>query len=798
MYLFGTTLLVAGVVMALLALSSYILVIRGNSAALVYGRAGIYGLCATVATAWLGLVALFVARRFDVAYVNNYSDSSLGAFMTVAASWAGQPGSFAFWALCTAIVGVLLVHFTRHFEPYVLAVVAAFTGILLVFTLVLNPFNPLLDPQTGLVLSPPDGNGLNPLLDNFWMIIHPPVLFVGYALALVPFGFALGALLRRDYDTWVVRALPWTLAAWSILGLALLLGGYWAYETLGWGGYWGWDPVENSSLVPWLLLTALLHGMLVQRNGGALRRTNILLALWSFIAVFYATFLTRSGVLSNFSVHSFVEEGIYGVMLISLLSLIVVSMGVFFWRMRDVPRKPLSDSFFSRDNFFALGILTLVIIATVIILGTSTPLISAIPGVGHSLQGMMGQVFELDDGTMFGGDPFEDGRFNVATSFYNITTPPLGLVALALLVLGPLLGWHDTNMRKLLLALRWPALATLVATCGALLLGVHELLPLSYVALSVFAGGVNLLMIVRTLRGGWLRIGGYLAHLGLTILLIGVVGSSAYATPDERLSFQAGETLTFQGYDITFNQWQETEEGGGMLDLTVQRGDESFAAQPELYFDPSMNSTIQNPSIHSYISHDLYIAPADYRPEFNPVEPIMGEGETHEMGPYSITFEGFNMDQEDMTGGGMVEVGATLLVDYQGEQHTVTPRLRVVEDPETGAPVLEETPVDLPGGETIALLNLEPSMRLIILQGAGPAFEQLQVQPERAVITVSTKPLVLLVWVGLIIGVLGGGIAALRRYNEGRVRLREQTAPMPRGGSGIGGRIGWRGGAARR
>ena len=161
---------------------------------------------------------------------------------------------------------------------------------------------------------PPDGKGLNELLHNPWMVIHPPILFVGYALLAVPFAFALAGLWRRDYDGWARQALPWTLAGWSFLGLALLLGGYWAYETLGWGGYWGWDPVENSALVPWLTATALLHALLVQRTSGGFRRASFALAILTYLLVFYATFLTRTGVLSSFSVHSFVEEGLKWIM----------------------------------------------------------------------------------------------------------------------------------------------------------------------------------------------------------------------------------------------------------------------------------------------------------------------------------------------------------------------------------------------------------------------------------------------------------------------------------------------------
>jgi cytochrome c-type biogenesis protein CcmF len=538
--------------------------------------------------------------------------------------------------------------------------------------------------------------------------------------------------------------------------------------------------------------------MLVQRSHGSLRRTNITLALLAYITVFYSTFLTRSGVLSNFSVHTFVAEGIYGVMLTFLLLLLIGSAALLVYRWRDIPSRPLSDKFFSRDSFFVLAILTLGIIAAVVTLGTSMPLISGIPGVGHWLQGMLGGMFELDDGSALGGEPFTDGRFNMAVSFYQITTPPLGIVAVALMIVAPLLGWRDSNMRHLLRALRWPAVAAVLAACGALLLGVREPLSLSYVTLSVFAAGTNIVMIIRTLKSGWLRIGGYLAHVGLAILLIGVVGSSAYASPDERLAITAGDSMGFQDYTITFNDWQQTEDGGGVLDLTVQRGDEVFKASPELYFDTRMGTWIQNPSIKSYIWQDLYVSPADYVPAEDPTRPVMGVGDAVEIGPYQIVFTDFDLDMQGMMAGGMADVGAKLQVLYEGQESTVIPRLQLVRDEQTGEATYQYQPVALPGGHTLTLSSLYPSERLIILQAEGAGLDALPVEPARAVITVSTKPLVLLVWVGLMVGILGGTIAFFRRYLEGQARLSGQPARLPRGLGALPGRLGWRGGSAAR
>ncbi len=792
MYLFGTILIVTGLAMALLSTVSYVQVLRGKNAALAYGRAGVYGALMAMSLVWTFLILLFLARRYDVAYVNNYSSNDLDFFFTIAASWAGQPGSFAIWALWGVLAAPLLIRRSRHFEPYVLAVFMFIQAALMLFILFVNPFVPLTDPNTGAALTPSDGRGLNPLLHNFWMIIHPPILFVGFSLAAVPFAFALGGLLRRDYDTWIERALPWTLAAWAFLGLALLLGGYWAYETLGWGGYWGWDPVENSSLVPWLMLTALLHGMILQRTHGGLRRSNFALAIAAYILVFYSTFLTRSGVLSNFSVHSFVAEGILGVLLAYLLLIIVGSIALFALRWRDIPTSSLSARFFSRDSFFVLAILTFLVLAVVIGLGTSMPVISAIPGVGHYLQGVMGQAFSLDDGTLYNPNatPFSDGRFGLTAEFFQRSTPPLGMVVVALLIIGPLLGWRDSNLRHLLKALRWPALAAVIAACIAMVINVRDLLALMYVLLSTFALGTNLVMIGRTLRSGWMRIGGYLAHVGFAVMIIGIIGSSAYATPEERLALSPNDTVSIYGFDFTFNKYDITPEGRGMMDLTVRHGDDVFNARPQLYFNERMGSTMQTPAVKSYIWQDVYISPVEYYSGFDPNNPALIANDSKTIGPYELTFQEFAIDREAMLNNGVAQVGATIKVIYEGQESVVNPVLRVADSSDSSNPVFEYDPVTLPGGHTLTLRQVFPDQNGVLLNIEGL---NLPVQTARAVVTVSTKPLVLLVWVGVSVGVLGGLIALLRRYVEGQARLNGERVRLPKGISGLSGRFGWRG-----
>ncbi len=777
MYLFGTLLIVAGVAAAILATIGYGLVPFGNQQGLLYGRIGTRAALVAVLLVVGLLNYLFVAQRYDIDYVYNYSSIELEPHFRVAAVWAGQPGSFVIWALWGVIAAQFLVGRTRHHEPYVLSVFMFIQAALLIFMLIRNPFVPHL--ENGMPSFPPDGRGLNPTLHNIWMLIHPPILFIGFALMAVPFAFAIAGIWRRDYDGWARDALPWTVAAWAFLGLALLLGGYWAYETLGWGGYWAWDPVENSALVPWLTATALIHGMLVQRVGGGLRRTNLVLAALTYLLIFYATFLTRSGVLSSFSVHSFVEEGLKSIMIGYLAFLIISSVAVLAWRWRDIPNRALSEKLLSRDSFFVLMIVAILVISAVVSLGTSMPVISALPGVGHSLQGMLGSAFELDDGTTYdpNAQPFADGRFGFVGSFYSTAVPPLGLILVILLIIGPLLGWRDSNPRHLLRALRWPALAAVVVASIGVMLGAREPLALAYVGLCAFAAGTNLLMIIRTLRSGWLRIGGYLAHIGLVVFMVGGVASTWYATAEERILIPEGETISLYGYDFTFNGWRMTAEGRGLLDISVsQNGGAEHRMQPQLYFNDRMGATMATPAVKSDLWQDLYISPQEYQPPFDRNLADIGIGQTKSIGPYTFTFIGFEVPESHEVGS--ADVGAQLKVEYDGQVTELTPKITLLANEADPTQAIRDNPVALPGGLSASLAAFDPLQRRVIIRVDGLNFP---VDPARAVVVVSTKPGVVLVWLGVILNVIGGFIAVVRRTLEGRPVPAGERQRLPRG-----------------
>ncbi|MFN5676838.1 MAG: cytochrome c biogenesis protein CcsA [Roseiflexaceae bacterium] len=763
-YFFGTLLIVATIAMAAMASISYLLVPTGRQFALNYGRIGTRLTLVGVVAVVVLLNYLFVAQRYDVEYVYNYSSQELEPYFRVAAVWAGQPGSFVIWVLWGVIGAQFLIRRTRHAEPYVLGIVMAIQFGLLVCMLVRNPFILHVTPDG---IPPTDGKGLNPTLHNMWMLIHPPILFIGFALMAIPFGYAIAGLWRRDYDGWVLAALPWTIASWAVLGLALLLGGYWAYETLGWGGYWGWDPVENSALVPWLTVAALIHAMLVQRAGGAMRRTTLVLAVVTYVLVFYSTFLTRSGVLSSFSVHSFVEEGLKWLMTGFLASLILIGGGFIAWRWRDIPSKALSDKLLSRDSFFALMILVVMLMAGVVALGTSMPVISAIPGVGSSLQSFFGSMFQLDDGTTYdmNAQPFEDGRFGLVGSFYSTTVAPLGLIMTVLMIIGPLLGWRDSNPRHLLRAIRWPGVAAVAVTCVAIVLGTRSLYSVAYVGLATFAIGTNVLMIIRTLKGGWLRIGGYMAHVGLMVFIVGAVASTWYATPETRVVIPEGEKMAIYGYDLTFNGWRMDANGRGVLDMTVNRGGNESPATPQLYFNSRMGATMATPSVRSEIFQDLYISPVEYTPAFDRNIADLEEGQSKKVGPYTITFNGFVVPTDHSSN---ADISARLSVNYEGQTTEIVPGIVILADEPDPAKAIKELPVALPGGHNASLAAFDPTQKRVIINVSGL---NLPVEPARAVVTVTVKPGVVLVWSGIIIGVLGGLLAVLRRAIEAGMTL---------------------------
>ncbi len=762
LFMLGTFLIVTALIAALTATVSYVLLIAGQRRALSWGRWGVRVAVLAISAAALLLLGLFRFGRYEFSYVYNYSSLDLEMRYKLSALWAGQQGSFMIWALVGLLAAPLLIRRSRAFEPYVLMPLMTIQTFIITFMLMQNPFKLRLD-VAGKVIQAADGRGLNELLHNPWMVSHPPILFIGYGLLAIPFAFAVAGLWRRDYDGWARAALPWTIAAWVVLSTALILGGYWAYETLGWGGYWAWDPVENSSLLPWLTASALIHGMLVQRAHGGLRRANFTLAIVTYGLVMYASFLTRSGVLGDFSVHSFTEDGLGTVMAAVLIAGLGVSLYLLVQRWRDIPVNQLSERLLSRDSLFVLGMLTFIIVAVIVGIGTSMPLLSRVPGLRDGLRETFASAFAIDAS--------QDGRFSLQPAFFRKVTPPFGLVVMTLTTIAPLLGWRGGNLRKLLLALRLPALGAVVATAVALWLGVREPISVAYVTLGAFALGTNLLMIVRTLRSGWMHLGGYIAHIGAALLVIGFVGSSAYSSSEERLTIKVGETQTIFNHAITFEGYatRVNNQGSakGVIDLAVQRGDRGAVhdAAPQLYLNPRDGQWIRNPAIIREWWGDVYISPGEYLSEVDPNQLTLAQGQKGKIGPYTFTFQQFDYatpadhGSADAASPAEITIKARLTMYQDGAAPiTIEPELRAVANVGN-----EAVPFVLPDGNQVLLgaVGLEARQIQLAVQGLD-----LPIQPARADIFVSTKPAVAMVWLGTVVMTLGGSLAATRRFIE--------------------------------
>ncbi len=665
--------------------------LRGHDEARVWARQ-LYGLMVfAVAVAAAVLMYLIVSHDFRLHYVFSYSDRDLPLSYLVSTFWAGQEGSFLLWLLCGALIGLPLIKFARHYEGRALLFYNLTLFGLLLLLLISSPFRYLDGLPPGQM--PFDGQGLNPLLQNPWMTVHPPVMFIGYAATAAPFALAVAALWERRYDEWIRVALPWALVSVVSLGAGIFLGGYWAYVTLGWGGYWAWDPVENASLVPWLTSVAMVHGMLLQKARGRFRKLNFALASLSYVLVVYATFLTRSGVLADFSVHSFVDLGITG-WLVGILAVgLLIGVGALVWRWREIPSQPGDEPFMSRTVFSIMAIAALLGAALVVAVGTSSPLI-----------------------TRLWGDPAQ-----VKPDFYNRVTLPVGIALAMLLAVVPYLHWRGAApilRRRLAVAFAGAAAATGLAAA----LGASGVLYLAFLFSSVLALLANSVKTWEKVReGGLAGAGGHLAHVGLALMLAGIITSSAW-NRTEKITLSLGESRQVLGYSLTFKGIEQATPSArpAMLVEVGRKNGSSFLSRPRMFRNAKSNQLVANPDVHARLTHDIYLAPVEYDPGKPPEHGTtveLAKGESASVGPLQLTFRGFDRSAADHGAGGEIAVGAVLAVASAGGESEVKPVLRSTSSGFEGAPIAVE---GLPG-ITVQLtgVNAAAGRARLLVNGAG-------------------------------------------------------------------------------
>jgi cytochrome c-type biogenesis protein CcmF len=690
-------------------------------------------LASCAASAYM-LIGLF-GHNYALYYVAHYSSNSLPALYLVSAFWAGQEGTFLLWALLVAVMGFFFIKTSKSHDNYAMGIVSAFLTFLYLLLIVKSPFaasNPV----------PLDGSGMNPLLQDPWMAIHPPILFLGYAATLFPFALVLSGLIRKDYMNWYSVGFAWTAFASLSLGTGIIIGGFWAYEVLGWGGYWGWDPVENSSLIPWLVLLASVHGLLIQKAKGALKKTNIFLALSSFILVLYATFLTRSGVLADFSVHSFTDLGINKQLVGGLLIALVCGYGMFLFRFRELQSPKISINSLSREVALLLGLFVLGLAAVFTLIGMSSPLIT----------GLYGKASQVE------------------TSFYNKVNMPVAIGMAILLGITPFLGWGDERKSGLLKRLSMSLVLTLLALAIAYVAGVTEIELLLLVGSAAFGLVSNVIIAFRQYKNGWDTLGGPIAHIGTALLLIGIVGSGKF-DDTSTVTLKQGEPQLVQGFQFTFKGIADPNAQKPQMQIEVSDGKQSYVATPKLYFSEYNQSTLREPSIKIFPMRDLYISPVDVKmsePQGGGIQLELVKGESKQLGGYQIEFEKFETGQHAQ-GGGM-KVGAVLKVTSKDGEQEVIPSLSFNE---RGERVSE--PATLPafanpnGGmiqPQVILTGMNVENKSVVLEIDGIMGHMGNMRKnsggQELIVQISTKPLMMVVWTGVVL-MIGGAAISLRR-----------------------------------
>jgi cytochrome c-type biogenesis protein CcmF len=560
------------------------------------------GVFVLVTSCFALLTYAFLTFDFSVRYVATNTNLGTPFYYRITGVWGALEGSIILWSWMLALYTLILIvrHRVGARELYPWAL-ATMLGILAFFLLVMTVAAPPFQRQTPV---PADGRGLNPLLEDTGMITHPVALYLGFTGFTVPFAFAMAALITgRIGDTWLALTRRWTIVAWYFLSLGLLIGGWWSYHVLGWGGYWAWDPVENAAFMPWLTGTAFLHSVMIQERRRMLRLWNISLVILTFGLTLFGTFLTRSGVIA--SVHAF-TQGSIGVLFLSFLALVLLTaLGLVAWRWEAIRSEGELDSVVSRESAFLLNNVLLVAAAFTVFFGTVFPLLSeAVRGV----------------------------KVSVGAPFFNQVNIPLFLSLVFLMGVGPLIAWRRASLDNLKRNFLWPVGLGIVAAAAAFALGVRSLLAALTFATTVFVAVTIVVDFTRATRArlrlgesvlpamGRLllrhnrRYGGFVVHFGILIIALGVMGSHAWSVQTET-TLRRGESAELGGYRFRFDGLTAVEESNHFKvvgDFTVSNGQVLGVLRPAKKFYPQEQAPIAYVDYRLGLREDVYLVLGDF------------------------------------------------------------------------------------------------------------------------------------------------------------------------------------------
>jgi cytochrome c-type biogenesis protein CcmF len=576
----------------------------------------------------ISIITLIVTGAYEVEYVSRVSSFAMPWYLKVTALWGGQAGSLLFWSwLMSAFASAAMLRRwerDRSLMPYVIAATMITLAFFLLLSLFIeNPFarlwqdnvtgqvlpSAVFQPSNSTLFIPQDGQGLNPLLRHPGMIIHPPMLYLGFVSFIVPFGFAIAALVTgRTDDEWIRTTRRWTLIGWLFLSLGLILGGRWAYDVLGWGGFWGWDPVENAALIPWLVGTAFLHSVMIQEKRGMFKKWNMLLIILTYSSVIWGTFLTRSGVLT--SVHAFAQSAI-GPFFFGFISFtFLLSMSLLSRRWDSLGGENELESWFSREAAFLLNNLLFISLAFVTFLGTHFPIFS-----------------ELVTGQ----------KVTVGPPWFNRINGPLLLALVLLMGVAPMVAWHRATLKSLGRLMWIPAALTLPCLVAFYFLGARTPIPLFAFAIITFSGlttlaefvrgviarrrlGENpLVALLRLAARNRRRYGGYVIHLGVVVMAFGVIGTYFFQQ-ETQATLSQGETLSIGGFTMRYDSLADfpTDDRRQVTRATVtvfDAGGEAIAElhpRQDLFVDTGQPMTI--PGVRSTVGEDFYVLLVGWEP----------------------------------------------------------------------------------------------------------------------------------------------------------------------------------------
>ncbi len=590
----------------LLSIVTFVLYIIGNlkkdHRIIKIARACVIAVFALLSFAILLLLYFLITEQFQYEYVTSYTDQSLPMIYKITALWAGKQGSLLLWTFMISLFTVIITFSSKlHGKPIVNRVIPIMFANIVFFTFLLAFLN---QPFAVLDQVPSDGYGLNPLLQNFYMVSHPLALLLGYAGMVVPFAFAMGALLMKDTSSdWIKQSRRWLIATWIFLTIGNVLGGLWAYLEQGWGGYWAWDPVENASLMPWFIATALIHSIMVQQRKNIFHYWNYSLVSLTYLLTIFGTYLTRSGIIE--SVHAFEKNSIGAYFLVYMALIIIFCVYLLFSRrqlIRESQSQIQMDSFATKQVGFLFANTFFLIVTIVVFIGTMFPIIS---------------------------DVFGEKK-TVTADYYNAATAPVLLLLMILLATTPLFTWSKAGKEKLLSKAIPPLVISFAVMVIILIMGIHKPYALVGVGVVLFMIVSHVLDIVYDARarakakreGVFLALGrifmrnrrkygGYIAHIGIAFMMLGIVGTQNYSHEITK-TLAPGQSVDLQDYTLTYNGLGSTQDGKKDIifaKMSVMKdGKKLDDIQPEVvFYNDAMDNHTTEATIVSSFSEDLYV-----------------------------------------------------------------------------------------------------------------------------------------------------------------------------------------------